>query len=190
MQRLLFPSAKSWGNFAILMHIGCGFWTNSKRANWSGEDSWKWKQRKSHDKTSPGGRHQQTFACNGFRCWIRPGEQIFYYQRIAESRWGSSGWRFTMHDQNAQGISPMLIQIIPSEGGPKIALLTSSRMTHGTFVDSNEKFIKQDNWICKITSDADRGRAWIGRTTFIPKYSSTNTNNDYPLANGNSKIKC
>lgn len=55
-----------------------------------------------------------------------------------------------------------------SRGAPKTASLTSSRVNHGIFEDGGS-YVRQDNWICKSSSDFDLGRPWIGRIVFIPE---------------------
>ena len=58
-------------------------------------------------------------------------------------------------------------------GAPKLGTLTSTRVTHGTFIDNETAFLRQDNWTCKSSHDLDIGRSWTGRTIFMPKRSST-----------------
>ena len=44
-------------------------------------------------------------------------------------------------------------------GAPKLGSLTSTRVTHGTFVDGT-RFTMQDNRTCKITKHLDMGDWW------------------------------
>ena len=53
------------------------------------------------------------------------------------------------------------------DGHPPIKMLTSTRITEGSFVDSGEPFCVVDNW--KNLKDAHRnlGKAWVGTTRFV-----------------------
>ena len=53
------------------------------------------------------------------------------------------------------------------DGHPPIKMLTSTRITEGSFVDSGGPFCVVDNW--KDLKDAHRnlGKAWVGTTRFV-----------------------
>ena len=55
------------------------------------------------------------------------------------------------------------------DGHPPIKMLTSTRITEGSFVDSCEKLCVVDN--LKNLKDAHRnlGKAWVGTTRFVPR---------------------
>ena len=55
----------------------------------------------------------------------------------------------------------------------RLGELTSTSVTHGQFVAAGSKFMRQDNWTNRATSDIDLGAEWIGRTVFIPKTNGT-----------------
>ena len=59
---------------------------------------------------------------------------------------------------------------------PSVSALTSTRVTHGTFEDTNESFLVQDNWVCRTQQWRNLWRKWPGRIVFIPK-SDTIENN-------------
>ena len=64
----------------------------------------------------------------------------------------------------------LFVQTFPVQGGgAKLSALTSTRITHGTYLDNGQSFVRQDNWTCKYQSDVDVGRLWTGRSVFIPK---------------------
>ena len=62
-----------------------------------------------------------------------------------------------------------LFRPFQSRGAPKMSLLTSTRVTHVTYVDNGETFLRQDKWTCKTPTDVDLGRYWVGRIVFMPQ---------------------
>lgn len=62
-----------------------------------------------------------------------------------------------------------MFSLFQAAGCPSISQLTSTRITHGTYVDTGEAFMIQDNWTCRGTQWRDLRRPWTGRIVFIPK---------------------
>ena len=54
-------------------------------------------------------------------------------------------------------------------GCPSMSSLTSTRITHGQYIDNGEQFMIQDNWTCRSTQWRNLKRVWVGRIVFIPK---------------------
>lgn len=54
-------------------------------------------------------------------------------------------------------------------GCPGMSQLTSTRITHGKYVDTGGSFMIKDNWTCRSTRWRDLNRLWIGRIALIPK---------------------
>ena len=72
-------------------------------------------------------------------------------------------------------------------GVPNLSSFTSTRVTHGQFIDSGDKFTMQDNWTCRTARWRDFRRPWTGRTVFVPKLGDTVVN---PLVFLQSHICC
>ena len=53
-------------------------------------------------------------------------------------------------------------------GSPSMSALTSTRVIHGKYVDSEETVFIQDNWTCRTQHWRNLERSWTGRTVFIP----------------------
>lgn len=63
-------------------------------------------------------------------------------------------------------------------GAHSMSSFTSTRITHGRYVDSGETFMIQDNWTCHTSQRKDLKRSWTGRIVFIPKCDSSDTKQD------------
>ena len=58
-----------------------------------------------------------------------------------------------------------------------MASVTSTRITHGTFIEDGSTSTKQDNWTCKSSCYIDVGKFWIGKTMCIPKVNEVHDAN-------------
>ena len=52
-------------------------------------------------------------------------------------------------------------------GAPPVKKLTNTRITEGTFIDSDEQFRYVDTWTTRSSAHKNLGRRWIGTTRFL-----------------------